>query len=60
MDYILILGDNAKDMVTFNEVLLDNGQQIFGPMKMKEEWISYTGEREKKRTAVRKRKTCSN
>lgn len=26
--------------ITFNEVLLDNGPQIYGPMKWKEEWIS--------------------
>lgn len=27
--------------ITFNEVLLDNGQHIYGPMKWKiEEWIS--------------------
>lgn len=26
--------------IKFDEVLLDNGQQILGPIKWKEEWIS--------------------
>lgn len=37
--YSLIQGDFMQK-ITFNEVLLDNGQQIYDPMKWQEEWIS--------------------
>lgn len=47
---------NAKDMVTFNEVLLNNGQQIVGPIKWKEEWISNNTLKRKKNSGKRRRK----